>query len=135
MAIADRTLVPETSEFDLTYTATTDISAYQYYFVKLVSGLVVACGANEKPLGILQNKPVGTATASALATVRVGGISKLKISETIVPGNFLTSTSAALGEVCDAANEEYGAVALTDGQANDLIAVLIQRGEVTASDA
>jgi hypothetical protein len=56
----------------------TDLSAHQYRFVKLSAGLVVACsGATDIPIGVLQNKPVGTATQSALATVCMLGITKI----------------------------------------------------------
>lgn len=126
----------EAGAIDISLPTDADLSALQYCYVKrdATDGKVVACGANEKMLGILQNAPNGS-SKDAVAVVRVGGLSKLKVSETVIPGNFLTSTSGSLGEVCDAAGEEYGAVALCDGTANDLITVLIQRGEVEASDA
>lgn len=122
---------------DISLPTATDLSALQYCYVKLhaTTGKVVACGLNEKMAGILQNAPVGSASADAVAQIRVGGVSILKVAETIIPGNFLTSTAASLGEVCDAAGEEYGAVALSDGSANDYITVLIARGEVEATDA
>jgi hypothetical protein len=54
----------------------------------------------------------------------------------VTPGQFLTPIATyGYGEVCDAANEEYGAIAMADGVQNDLITVLIAHGEVTASDA
>jgi len=134
MAIADRTLVPENSEGDLSFPTESDLSGKQYYYVKLSSGLVVACGANEKMLGILQNAPDGS-TARAAAIVRTFGNSKLIQTETIAQGNFLTSTAAGAAEICDAAGEEYGAVALTAANSGDLAAVTIMRGEVEATDA
>jgi len=134
--MSDITLVPDVAEGDLTFVCESDLSAKQYRFVKMdTAEKVVICGANDKSLGILQNAPLGTVAAPALAVVRLWGASKLKISETVAFGKFLTPDSAGDGEVCDAANEEYGAVALTSGEDNDLIAVLLQRGEVTASDA
>lgn len=133
--MADITLVSDEGAIDVTRPTNSDLSALQYYFVKLdASEEVVACGANEKPFGILQNAPDGSST-EASATIRVQGTSKLKISETVAVGNFLTCTAASKGEVADAAHEEYGAVAMTSGENGDLIAVLITRGEVTASDA
>ena len=129
-------LAPEVSEFDLTFETQVDLSAKQYHFVKLdTNELLVACGANEKPLGVLQDKPLGSSTTPAIARVRVGGVSKLKIAEAVLFGNFLTSTSASKGEVCDAAGEEFGAKALTSGDADDLIRVVVCFGEVEATDA
>lgn len=133
--MADQTLVPDTSEFDLSFTTESDLSTYQYYFVKFdTSELVTACGANEKTLGVLQNAPDGSSNA-ATAVVRVGGVSKLKLDEAVAFGNFLTCSASSKGEVADAAHEEYGAISLSSGDDGDLIAVLIQKGEVTATDA
>lgn len=127
----------EAGKIVVTLPTDVDLSAYQYHYVKndATDGKVVPCGANEKPLGILQNAPVGSASKDAQAEVCIGGVSKISINETVIPGNFLTSTSGAKGEVCDAAGEEYGARALCDGTANDLISVLVCFGEVEASDA
>lgn len=131
-----KSFTTEAGAIDVSLPTDADLSALQYCYVKTdaTDGKVVACGANEKMLGILQNKPNG-ATNDDVAIVRLGGVSKLKINETVTPGKFLTSTSASLGEVCDAAGEEYGAIALCDGVQNDLISVLIARGEVEATDA
>lgn len=134
--MADVTLISEAGAIDISRPTQTDLSALQYHYVKHDSSeLVVACGANEKPLGILQNAPVGTATAPAIATVRIGGMSKLVLAETVISGNFLTSTSGSTGEVCDAAGEEYGSKSLTSGESGDKAAVIICFGETEASDA
>lgn len=134
--MSDLQFQTEAGAIDVSIKTEADISALQEHFVKLdTSERVVACGANEKPLGILQNAPLGTATAPAIALIRIGGVSRLKIAETVAFGNFLTSTSSSTGEVCDAAGEEYGAKALTSGEANDRITVLVVHGEVEGSDA
>lgn len=126
----------EDGKIDISLPTDANLSALQYCFVKrdATDGKVVACGANEKPLGILQNAPNGS-SKDAVAQVRISGVSKLKLAETVTFGKFLTSTSSSTGEVCDAAGEEYGAKALADGDANDLITVLVCHGEVEASDA
>lgn len=126
----------EAGAIDISLPTDADLSALQYCFVKrdATDGKVVACGANEKPLGVLQNQPNGS-TRDATAQVRISGVSKLKINETVTFGKFLTSTSGSLGEVCDAAGEEYGAKSLCDGDQNDLITVLVCHGEVEATDA
>lgn len=134
--MADITLVPESIPgFDMSRPCNSDLSAKQYHVVKLdASEEVVISTANDKSLGILQDAPEGSSTEKT-ATVRVGGLSKGKIAETVTFGQFLTPDANGQLEVCDAADEEYIAIAMSSGEANDLIAVLIQHGEVTASDA
>lgn len=134
--MSDITLVPDVAEGDQTFVCESDLSAKQYHFVKMdTSEKVVICGANDKTIGVLQNKPNGSASAPALAVVRMWGLTKLKISETVAMGKFLTPTADGDAEVCDAANEEFGAKSITSGEDNDLIAALLCSGEVTASDA
>jgi len=134
--MADITLITNEGAIDLSCETQADLSALQYFYVKRSTAeLIVACGANEKPLGILQNAPLGTATAPATATVRIQGVSKLVVAETVAFGHFLTCTAASKGEVADAAGEEYGARALTSAEASDQAQVLICFGEVEATDA
>ena len=133
--MTDITLITDEGKIDLSRPTNSDLSALQYYFVKLdADEEVVACGANEKPLGILQNAPDGS-SSETIATVRIQGVSKLKLDEAVAFGKYLTSTSASKGEVADAAGEDYGAKALTSGDDGDTIAVQIVFGEVEASDA
>lgn len=77
----------------------------------------------------------GTATAPVEVSIVVAGRTKLKISETVAAGKFLVPGTGGLGEVGDAAGERYGAVALENGSANDIISVLVVQGELEASDA
>lgn len=59
------------------YTAV-DLSASQYYFVKLSAGLLVPItGATDIPIGVLQNKPLGTAAQPVLGTVCMLGVTKI----------------------------------------------------------
>lgn len=130
-------IVPDTAEGDVSFPTDKDLSSYQYRFVKrdATDGKIDIATANDKTAGILQNAPDGS-SSDAVAIVRTYGLSKLKINEAVSPGNFLTPTSVGRGEICDAANEEFGAVAMSDGAAqDDIIPVLIQHGEVTATDA
>ena len=108
---------------DITFKAGEDLSAKQYYFVKLdASGNVVACGANEVSIGILQNAPA----SGRAARVRLLGTSKLVMSETCDEGEALTSTATGTGEVVDLADEYAGAIALESaGAADEIIEVLI----------
>ena len=121
-------------KIDLTYPANGDLSSDQYKAFKLdANERADLCDTgNEKVFGVLQNAPDAL---DEQAILRIAGVTLLKVSEAVSPGKFLTVTSAGLGEVCDAANEEFFAVALADGVANDVIPVLLQHGEVTATDA
>jgi len=133
--MSDQTTVTEQGAIDVPVPTNSDLSSLQYHFVRLdTSEEAVGAGANGKILGILQNAPNGSSTEKT-ATVRIAGVSKLSIAETVVFGNFLTSTAAHKGEIADAAHEEYGAKSLTSGESGDLIRTLVIHGEVTASDA
>jgi hypothetical protein len=111
-----------------------DLSALQYHFVKKDSnGKLVACGANEAPLGILQDAPDNS--TEKVGTVAIGGLSLLSISETVTFGQRLTSTAASKGEVVDAAGEETGARALNAGVSGDLIQVQLMFGKAQGPDA
>jgi hypothetical protein len=111
-----------------------NLSALQYTFVKFGSDskTVVACGANERAIGIVQNAPA----AGQIAEVAViGGGAYLKVNEVIALGKMLTSTSGGLGEVADAAGEWVGALAYQDGVQNDVINVVVIGCQAYASDA
>lgn len=133
--MSDRTLVTEQGAIDMSFPTDSDLSAAQYYVVKLSTAeLVELAGANEKALGVLQNAPDGS-TNRAVATVRISGVSKVKAAETLAFGQFLAPTSEGKAEVCDAANEEFFGKSLTSADTNDLALCLLGMGEVTASDA
>lgn len=119
---------------DVTFKAAGDLSSKQFYFVKLdADGKVEACGANEVSIGILQNKPD---VEDKAARVRIGGTSKLVMNETCDEGEAITSTSAGDGEVVDAGDEYFGAIALEAATAqDDVIEVLITHAYAPASHA
>lgn len=132
--MADLTMVPEKSKFDISRPCETDLSSKQYHYVLHdTSELVAIAGLNAKTLGILQNAPNGS-SRQATAHIRTGGISKLKLDEAVKFGNFLTSSSAGQGEICNAQHEEWGSMAITSGDDGDIIAVIVCHGEVTGDD-
>ena len=69
------------------FTAAADLSAKQYYFVKLASSTTVnVCAAvTDKPIGILQNKP----ESGEQAIVRCFGISKVSADATLAAGDVI----------------------------------------------
>lgn len=119
---------------DVTFKASGDLSSNQFYFMSLdADGKVEACGENGVSIGILQNKPDAEDKA---ARVRIGGTSKLKMNEAVDEGEAITSTSTGLGEVVDATDEYFGAIALEAATAqNDIIEVLITHAYSPVSHA
>lgn len=69
------------------FTAAADLSAKQYYFVKLASSTTVnVCAAvTDKPIGILQNKPA----SGEQAIVRCFGVSKVSADATLAAGDVI----------------------------------------------
>lgn len=133
--MADITLITNEGAIDMSRPTEANLDSLQYHFVKHdTSELVVAAGANEAPLGILQNAPDGSSTEQT-ATVRIQGTSKLSLAETVAFGDRLTSTAASKGEVVDAADEEIGARTLTSGESGDLANVQLMFGKAHSSDA
>lgn len=84
---------------DITFKAGADLSSSQYAPVKLGTnpGEVVACGAGEEAVGILQNLPkVGHA-----AQVRVAGTSIVRASGEIAKGSTVAAAADARVAVAD----------------------------------
>lgn len=68
-------------------TAAADLSAKQYYFVKLASATTVnvCSGVTDKPIGVLQNTP----TSGQAAEIVFFGISKVNVDGTTAAGDLL----------------------------------------------
>ena len=75
----------------ITLTAGADLSAKQFYFVKISgSGTCDVCsGATDKPVGVLQNKP----TSGQAAEIVVLGVTKVSSDAALTAGNLI-GTSA-----------------------------------------
>ena len=129
----EQTLPVATPGQDRMYPTITDLSAYQYKFVKVdTDNLLVACGAGEEAIGILQDAPVGTATALKDGTVRLFGQSRLVLGGTVTGGQCVKSDGSALGVAATADHDKFAAVAKSGGVANDLIVVTVERGTISA---
>ena len=74
-----------------TFTASADLSAKQYYIVKMSGdNTVTVCAAvTDVPIGVLQNAPA----SGGQAVVRVFGMSKVSADATLAAGNII-GTSA-----------------------------------------
>src|SRR5262245_25714320 len=76
---------------DISLPAGADLSAKQFFFVKVnSSGQVVLTGAGETAIGILQNNPA----SGLMATVRILGKSLAKSGGSITAGNLVTSNAS-----------------------------------------
>ena len=97
-----------------------------YRFVKFGAayGEMLECDANEKAMGIYQGEE-DLASGDIGEVALPGGGGLLQISETVAMGKLLTPTADGEGEVVDAADEHYGAVAYQDGVATDTIDVMV----------
>lgn len=105
--------------------ASADLSAKINRFVKISGNLTVTvcAAATDKPIGVLQNKPV----SGAPADVMVVGVSKVVLGGTVAAGDDLTSDAngAAITAVTNAgANRSYG-VALQGGTVGQVVEVLL----------
>jgi len=119
----------------LTFLAGEDLSAKKNHFVKFGADkeTVVAAGANDKTIGILQNDPTSGGQAE-VATY--GGGAKLQVSEAISLLDLLTPTADGEGEQVDAVDEWCGAIATEDATANnDIIGVEVVAFFSSKSDA
>jgi hypothetical protein len=117
-----------------TYKAEGAITAKTFVKFGATKDLVDQCAANERAIGVY----MGDSDAAANDYVEIalpGGGALLKVNETVALGKMLTSTSAGLGEVADAAGEWVGAVAYEDGVQNDIIGVEVCLMQAQASDA
>jgi hypothetical protein len=71
--------------------AAADLSAKQFYFVKLASATTVnvCSGVTDKPIGVLQNTP----TSGQAAEIVLFGISKVSSDGTTAAGDLLGTSS------------------------------------------
>lgn len=86
-----------------TFEAGADLSAKQYYFVKLsAANTVNVCSAiTDIPIGILQNKP-GSGEA---ATVCLFGISKVSADGTLAAGNLIGTSADSQADAIAAGSD------------------------------
>lgn len=77
-----------------TFTAGEDLSAKQYYFVKIDNGdgdVVAVSAATDRPIGVLQNAP----TAGQAAEVTIVGGTKVKCGGSASAGQALFASASA----------------------------------------
>ena len=86
-----------------TFAAAADLSAKQYYFVKLsAANTVNVCTAiTDIPIGILQNKP----ESGEAATVCLFGISKVSADGTLAAGNLIGTSADSQADAIAAGSD------------------------------
>ncbi|CAB4158439.1 hypothetical protein UFOVP711_4 [uncultured Caudovirales phage] len=120
------------SAVKITLVAGEDLSAKQYYFVKInTSGQAMLCsGATDKPIGVLQNDPA----SGEEAVVTVVGGSKVVASASIDEGVLIgtASTGKADAKVPGTDTTEYvaGTVILASGADGEILTALINCANV-----
>lgn len=107
-------------------TASADLSAKQFYFVKM-SGektVTVCAGVTDKPIGVLQNNPVsgGAATVCAIGVTKVSGDADLGYGDSI--GTSADGQAAAY-TVSDTTKYIVGQVVAGNGAAGGLITAFV----------
>jgi hypothetical protein len=122
---------------DITLVAGADLSAKQFYAVKVnSSGRAVLAAAGEAAVGFLQNDPA----SGQAGTIRVGGVSKAVAGGSVAAGALVTSNVdgkvvAHTGGRTDTSDSGAAAdpligsnvigVALTGGASGEVISVLV----------
>ena len=120
------------SAVKITLVAGEDLSAKQYYFVKInTSGQAMLCsGATDKPICVLQNDPA----SGEEAVVTVVGGSKVVASASIDEGVLIgtASTGKADAKVPGTDTTEYvaGTVILASGADGEILTALINCANV-----
>ena len=113
-----------------TVSIATDLSAKQGYLVNLDAttyGLVaLATDATKFPYPLVDGKD-GSVTA-ATGAIAVGGECRVKIGGTVTVAAALTSDGNGKGIACTTEGQLYGAVALENGVADDIITVKVTQG-------
>ena len=99
--------------------------ADQFIFVKMgaTSPQVVAAAALDKVIGISQDTNINARTIS----VGLVGVSKLRLNATVEAGGRVSAAADGEGTPYLGLGS-YGAIALEDGSANEVIEVLIHTG-------
>jgi len=123
------TLAIEVNIFDMPMKAAGDLSAKQYYGMKVSADFTVttAGAADAALIGILQNKP---AAAGRSASVRKVGISKVVLGGTVAAGDRLTTDSSGKLIKTTTSNNRYCAIAIEGGDSGDTVSAVMEFGYV-----
>lgn len=108
-------------------TASADLSAKQYYFVKMSGNktVTVCAAATDKPVGVLQNKP----TSGQEAEVCGIGVTKVSSDAALTAGTLIGTSSDGQADAktpgTDTTEYTVGQVLMASGAANELATALV----------
>lgn len=95
---------------DVSIPAAADLSSNQYRLIVVdTNGRGTISAANNKVLGILQNKP---AAQDAPARVRIAGISKMVAGEALAENDYIASNAQGFGTAAASAADEVCAICI-----------------------
>lgn len=106
--------------------ANTDLSSYQYCFVRTnSSGNLALAGDGEDADGVLQDDPAAAARPGSIA---LGGLTKVKAGGTVTAGGYVASDSS--GRAVDAVSGDYilGRAIEAATDANTIISIIFSPG-------
>lgn len=109
------------------FTASADLSAKQYYFVKIsgANTVTVCAAATDVPCGVLQNAPASGAAAEVVAL----GISKVSSDAALSRGNLIGTSGDGQADAktpgTDTTEYVCGQVLVATGAAGDLATAYI----------
>lgn len=111
----------------ITLPAGADLSAKQYYFVKVnTSGEAVLCAAaTDRPIGVLQNTPESGEEASVLVVGGTKVVSSASIDEGALIGTASTGKADAKVPGTDTTEYAVGTVILAAGADNEILTAVI----------
>jgi hypothetical protein len=124
--------VPLNNPFSMAIATETDLSALLYLPVTVSGGEVVGVSEGATALGILQNAPKGASGVPQTADVVFAGLAKVYLDATIAAGSYLKVGAGNTVVQATADKDIYFAITLDDGEAGDLVAVVIVQGTLSA---
>ena len=101
--------------------ANADLSAKQYYGVKVASNKIALAGAGVQCLGVLQDKPNADGVAGVVA---FGGVSKIALGGTVTSGQMIATDSAGKWVAAASADIACG-ICITGGASGEIGNALI----------
>jgi hypothetical protein len=124
----------EEDVLDVSFKVATDLSAKQYYFVKLSADntIVICNGATDSPIGVLQNKPKGDVT-EAVGRVRIMGVSRVITGGVVGYGDLVGTDASGLGVAKTADKAKFMGIAVYGAGSGGTASVLLHGGRKTIS--
>jgi hypothetical protein len=112
------------------FVAGADLTAKQYYIVKVVSGVLqVATAATDKLLGVLENTPASGELGSVHLRSGAGTL-KVKLGGTVNENDAVTSDGSGLGIATSSSGNQILGYALAGGVSGDILEVMPSSAKV-----